>query len=181
MKIGYRKPSIKKSFKSKTTGSLKRTVKRGINPVYGKKGTGLLKNPKKAIYNKVYNATSVDPLSGIKKEHKNSYKYSDNSITYDDLNIKENSQKEEIHKTRKEIIETRKNANKENNTKYLDINAVCCRCNKDLGLFTFRSRIQLVDGWLCMKCAKKIFKLNEMQRKAYSVSEINEIFKEKLK
>lgn len=58
MKIGMRKPSLKKSFKARTTGSLKRKVKSSINPLYGKKGMGLIRNPKKAIYNKVYRKTT---------------------------------------------------------------------------------------------------------------------------
>ncbi len=54
MKIGMRKPSVKKMFKAKTTGRAKRALKRSINPLYGKKGMGLINNPKKAVYNKVY-------------------------------------------------------------------------------------------------------------------------------
>ena len=65
-----RKPSIKKSFKARTTGRAKRAVKKAIIPGYGKKGMGWVKNPKKAAYNKVYNKTSVsifDILKGIFK------------------------------------------------------------------------------------------------------------------
>ena len=57
MKVGMRKPSLKKSFKARTTGKLKRSVKSTINPLYGKKGMGIL-HSKKAIYNKVYNKTT---------------------------------------------------------------------------------------------------------------------------
>ena len=60
MKFGIRKPSIKKSLKSRTTGRLKRNMKKVVNPFYGKKGIGFITNPKKAIYNKVYNKTTVD-------------------------------------------------------------------------------------------------------------------------
>ncbi len=59
MKFGVRKPSIKKSIKARTTGKIKRTIKRSVNPTYGKKGMGFVNNPKKAIYNKVYNKTTV--------------------------------------------------------------------------------------------------------------------------
>ncbi|WP_138268363.1 tetratricopeptide repeat protein [Anaerofustis stercorihominis] len=59
MKIGLRTPSLKKSFKARTTGKLKRQMKRTINPIYGKKGVGMITNPKKAVYNKVYNKTTV--------------------------------------------------------------------------------------------------------------------------
>lgn len=58
MKFGIRKPSLKKSIKARTTGKLKRSVKKAVIPGYGKKGTGIFKNPKKALYNKVYNKTS---------------------------------------------------------------------------------------------------------------------------
>ena len=59
MKMGIRKPSIKKSIKARTTGKLKRTVKKAVNPVYGKKGMGIINDPKKAVYNKVYNKTTI--------------------------------------------------------------------------------------------------------------------------
>lgn len=58
MKIGMRKPNIKKSLKAQTTGRVKRAVKKELIPFYGKKGTGIVKDPKKAVYNKVYNKTS---------------------------------------------------------------------------------------------------------------------------
>lgn len=58
MKFGIRKPSIKKSLKARTTGKLKRSLKKSVNPFYRKKGTGLVTNPKKSIYNKVYKKTS---------------------------------------------------------------------------------------------------------------------------
>lgn len=58
MKIGMRKPSLKKSIKARTTGKAKRALKKAIIPGYGKKGTGWLKDPKKAAYNKVYKKTT---------------------------------------------------------------------------------------------------------------------------
>ena len=58
MKFGLRKPSVKRSIKARTTGRLKRTVKKSIIPGYGKKGIGWIKNPRKAAYNKVYSKTS---------------------------------------------------------------------------------------------------------------------------
>ena len=57
MKIGMRKPSLKRSFSARTTGRAKRAVKRAIIPGYGKKGMGIL-HPKKAIYNQVYRRTT---------------------------------------------------------------------------------------------------------------------------
>ena len=58
MKFGLRTPSLKRSFKARTTGRAKRAVKKALIPGYGKKGMGWLKNPKKAGYNKVYHKTS---------------------------------------------------------------------------------------------------------------------------
>ena len=58
MKFGLRTPSLKRSFKARTTGRAKRAVKKALIPGYGKKGMGWIKNPKKAMYNKVYNKTS---------------------------------------------------------------------------------------------------------------------------
>lgn len=37
MKFGARKPSLKKSIKARTTGRVKRVIKKSINPSYGKK------------------------------------------------------------------------------------------------------------------------------------------------
>ncbi|HFD0862236.1 TPA: hypothetical protein QFQ46_002303 [Enterococcus faecium] len=58
MKIGMRKPSIKKSISARTTGKAKRAVKKAVIPSYGKKGSGWIKDPKKATYNKVYKKTT---------------------------------------------------------------------------------------------------------------------------
>ena len=59
MKVGIRKPSIKKSISARTTGKVKRKLKRLTNPFYGKKGMGWIKNPKKALSNKIYRKTTV--------------------------------------------------------------------------------------------------------------------------
>lgn len=66
MKIGVRKPSLKKSLKARTTGKVKRKLKKTINPLYGKKGMGYVKNPKKAIYNKVYHKTTVGVPAAVR-------------------------------------------------------------------------------------------------------------------
>jgi len=60
MKVGIRTPNIKKRIKAKTTGKLKRSIKRSINPLYGKKGVGFIKNPNKSVYNHVYKKTTID-------------------------------------------------------------------------------------------------------------------------
>lgn len=54
MKFGLRKPSLKRSISARTTGRLKRSIKKVLIPGYGKKGMGILKDPKKALYNKIY-------------------------------------------------------------------------------------------------------------------------------
>lgn len=58
MKIGFRTPSLKKMVKSRTTGRVKRAMKKSINPIYSKKGIGFVTEPKKAFYNKIYKKTS---------------------------------------------------------------------------------------------------------------------------
>ena len=67
MKIGIRTPSPTKSVKARTTGRVKRTVKRSYNPFYGIKGIGYLKDPERAVKNKIYHKVTVDPLKPIKK------------------------------------------------------------------------------------------------------------------
>lgn len=54
MKFGFRKPNFKKSIKAMTTGRIKRTMKKTINPFYGKKGVGFIKSPTKSIKNSLY-------------------------------------------------------------------------------------------------------------------------------
>lgn len=75
MKVGPRKPNIKKRIKAKTTGKVKRSVKKTVNPLYGKKGMGLVKDPRKSTYNYIYNRTTFDTtkISNNTKHEKNSY------------------------------------------------------------------------------------------------------------
>ena len=58
IKVGFRKPSWKKSLRARTTGKYKRRIKKAIIPFYGKKGTGFIKNPRRALYSKVYRRTT---------------------------------------------------------------------------------------------------------------------------
>ena len=58
MKLGLRTPSIKKMIKARTTGKLKRAVKKSVIPGYGQKGMGYIKNPERAIKNKIYHKTT---------------------------------------------------------------------------------------------------------------------------
>lgn len=57
MRVGMRKPSIKKSISARTKGRAVRAVKRALIPGYGKRGRGWL-HPKKKLYNKVYRRTT---------------------------------------------------------------------------------------------------------------------------
>lgn len=67
MKFGPRKPNLKKRVKARTTGKIKRQVKRSVNPLYGKKGMGWVRDPKRAAYNKVYNKTTFDAVPSFSK------------------------------------------------------------------------------------------------------------------
>lgn len=58
MKIGMRKPSLKKSISARTTGKLKRKVKKALIPGYGKKGMGFVKDPVKSVKSSVYKKTT---------------------------------------------------------------------------------------------------------------------------
>ena len=58
MKIGLRTPSVKKSIKARTSGRIKRSIKRALIPGYGKKGMGWINDPERALYNKVYHKTT---------------------------------------------------------------------------------------------------------------------------
>lgn len=65
MKIGFRKPSLKKTISARTTGALKRKAKKTVMPLYGKKGMGIL-HPERAIKNKIYKKTTIDTLKKIR-------------------------------------------------------------------------------------------------------------------
>lgn len=93
MKIGMRKPSIKRSIKARTTGRLKREIKKAIFPWYGKKGMGLL-HPEKTIYNKIYRKTSFSfwDLLGLIAQ------------SFDDNTTETNSRDEKIKEEIKEEI-----------------------------------------------------------------------------
>ncbi len=90
MKIGIRKPSIKRRIKARTTGRIKRKLKSSVNPLYGKKGMGYINNPKKAEYNKVYNKTTVgidDPIY-ISNKKKKTYTMNDIEKNYEIIDDK---------------------------------------------------------------------------------------------
>lgn len=63
MKLGIRKPSLKKSLVART--SPKRIIRHSLG-LKAPRGWGWLTNPKKAAYNRVYNRTSVSFWSLLK-------------------------------------------------------------------------------------------------------------------
>lgn len=172
MKYGIRTPSLSKSIKNRTTGYVKRNVKKSLSPYYGSKGIGIIKSPKKYIYNHIYNKTSFSIIDD------KSYNKSQNKSYNSSYNIK--SSKNEKQKTKKSLIEEikkihhkRKTIQPDNKTHYFSSKAKCSICNKSLDLATFRSRYQLIDGWLCMKCLKKIFQKEvPLLPKIYTVEDI---------
>lgn len=66
MKFGFRKPSLKKTLKARTTGAIKRKAKSAVNPLYGKKGMGFIKDPERSVKNKIYKKTTIDPLKKLR-------------------------------------------------------------------------------------------------------------------
>lgn len=59
VKVGFRKPSIKKSISARTKGRVTRSVKKAVIPGYGQKGMGWA-HPKRKIYNDIYQKTTID-------------------------------------------------------------------------------------------------------------------------
>lgn len=64
MKIGMRKPSLKKSISART--SPKRFLRHSLG-IKAPRGWGWLTNPKKAAYNRVYNRTTFSLFDLLKK------------------------------------------------------------------------------------------------------------------
>ena len=106
VKIGFRKPSLKKSISARTKGRATRAIKKAIIPNYGKRGMGWA-HPKKKIYNKVYNKTTFDtrklfinnnsskskqPSGVTNKQYKVNYQKGE-SMTADKSNLQSNSDK----------------------------------------------------------------------------------------
>lgn len=80
MKVGVRKPSLKKSIKARTTGKAKRAIKKATIPGYGQKGMGYINNPKRAAYNKVYNKTTAGVNDLINDKSNNNRNTEGNSV-----------------------------------------------------------------------------------------------------
>ena len=58
MRIGMRKPSVKRRIKARTTGRAKRAVKKAVIPGDGKRGMGFVKNPKRSVKGAIYRRTT---------------------------------------------------------------------------------------------------------------------------
>nr|WP_025020758.1 hypothetical protein [Ligilactobacillus equi] len=65
MKLGPRKPSIKRSISARTTGRITRNAKKTLNPTYGKTWAN---NPRKAMYNKIYNKSTYSFWDAIRDD-----------------------------------------------------------------------------------------------------------------
>ncbi len=79
MKLGLRKPSLKKSFSARTSGVLTRSIKRALIPGYGRRGSGWFTNPKRALYNRVYRSLTIgvsDVLKGSSRMRQSSLRSS---------------------------------------------------------------------------------------------------------
>lgn len=64
MKVGVRKPSLKKRVSARTSIKRQAVHRAGIKMP---RGYGWVRNPKKYAYNKVYNKTSFDIFKLLKK------------------------------------------------------------------------------------------------------------------
>lgn len=179
MKMGIRTPNLKKSLKARTTGRVKRAVKKTYNPLYGKKGMGLAIDPKKAIYNKVYEKVTVDSLEVLKTNKTNNEEKELLINIQKQLNLtnQQSKDKQKKYPTKEELLNT---IPKEKQVKYFDKEAHCCICNKDLGIKTLRSRWRLIDGWLCNDCFKLAGGLN-LTRRGDTVETIKERIKDNSK
>ena len=89
MKVGVRKPSIKRSVKARTTGKIKRNIKKSVNPLYGKSGMGYINDPKKAVYNKVYNKTTIGVSDLLESGKKETYSFQETNYSTTIENYKE--------------------------------------------------------------------------------------------
>lgn len=98
-----RKPSVKKSFKARTTAKYKRAAKRAINPTYGKKGMGLINDPKKSVYNKVYNKTTFG-LDDVISSSKNKTEYKSNLNAEQEGNLVISSDNDTIYNQNGDFI-----------------------------------------------------------------------------
>lgn len=62
-----RKPSVRKSFRARTTVKAKKKMKKAVNPFYGKRGVGFAKCPKKSVRAAVYRRTTFSVMDLFRK------------------------------------------------------------------------------------------------------------------
>ncbi len=130
MKIGIKIPSLKKSLKARTTGRLKRAVKKTCNPLYDKKGMGLTADTKKDIYNKVYEKVTIDSLENLKtNKTKKNTNNKEKELPINIHFIDQQNKDKKKYPAKEELLNT---IPKEKQVKYFDKEARCCICNKDL-------------------------------------------------
>lgn len=48
-------------------------------------------------------------------------------------------------------------------SRYFNLKANCSICNRNLDLFSFKSRMMLRDGWLCVDCLKKAYDITKIK------------------
>ena len=72
-----RTPNIEKSVKARTTGNIKRQIKRNTNPTYGKKGVGFVKDPENSINDSIYHQTTYSIYENSNNKQNDN---SDNSL-----------------------------------------------------------------------------------------------------
>ncbi len=112
MKMGFRTPSVKKSITARTTGRIKRSAKKAVNPLYGKKGVGYIKNPTKAVKNSVYHKTTfgvsdiVSSVSSTSQKKSNGSNSKNTNYNYNSYNF--SKEKEKKVKTKKIPVGERK-------------------------------------------------------------------------
>ncbi len=112
---------MKQSFKARTTGKVKRTIKKAVIPGYGKKGSGWIKNPKKAAYNKAYAKTTKRLFPSFFRLGKTSKKKNSKQAATADYNILETNAP----------VELSYNPVEENTEPVMKICKYCGQINKD--------------------------------------------------
>ena len=158
MKFGIRKPSLKKSLRARTTGKLKRKVKKALIPGYGKKGMGWIKNPKKAAYNKIYSKTTfiIIPKSTgqPKKKSKKSAKVAAAGLTGVAISVATaRNRKVEILEGESNTMKVCKYCGAENDNKV----KICSSCGaNDFKYKCENCGAEFEEGLYCPNCGVKV-------------------------
>lgn len=62
-----RKPSVKKSFRARTTSKAKRKMKKAVNPFYCRRSMGFVKSPRNSVRAAVYRRTTFSVMDLFRK------------------------------------------------------------------------------------------------------------------